>query len=195
MSMRYRFFYVFFASLLFALPIAAETVYTYTGANFDDSTIIASTDNPYSSSDYIALTLDLSAPLAANTTYVLDPSYGTASTLDSWTASNGLNTFSSINPGFGFIELVTDSSGNIEDWEFILIYEPSTEYGIESVNMGSGFVEMGITDDSTGNYGGESLTAGTWQETGAPVVPEPASLLLLGSGAAVLFAAWRRWRA
>jgi hypothetical protein len=192
--MRYRFFYVFFASLLFALPMAADTTYTYTGTDFTYTT--SSAAYPYSTSDYIAITLDLSAPLAANTSYILDPSYATPSTLDSWTASNGVNTFSSISPGFGFIELETDPSSNIEFWEIILFYEPSsTEYGIEAINSAGEFVEMGITDDSTGNYGGESLTAGTWQETGAPVVPEPASLLLLGSGVAALLTARRRWRA
>ncbi len=113
------------AAVLLPLPLLAETTYTYTGTPF---TAVIS---PYTTSDYLSITLNMSAPLADNL-------HGIYVTPDSWSITDGIYSDSSADVDslveFGF---VTDGGGAITEWyvqddsfssgtEFVTVYIPAT---------------------------------------------------------------------
>jgi hypothetical protein len=167
------------AAVLLPLPLLAETTYTYTGNPF------AYVISPYTTSDYLSITLNLSDPLGE--------SFGGYVTPDSWSITDGVYSDSSVDAKslveFGF---VTDGSGAITEW---LVEDESFSSGTEffTVNFPATDTDTAtIADRSlTGDIGGENVNdPGFWTEMSS--TPEPESLVLFGSGLIALAAVARR---
>jgi hypothetical protein len=102
---------LFLSIALSATPFTlhADTVYTYTGSDFDRFDYA---NTSYSTSDFVSVSFDLAAPLAPNlvTQLVLPTIY---------TVSDGVETvFPSMVSGSAFI-FSTDASGDIIDWNLV----------------------------------------------------------------------------
>jgi len=173
------------AGLLLPLPLLAETTYTYTGNPYTE------VFDAYTTSDYLSITFNLSAPLADNLA-------GVFITPDSWFITDGIYSDSSADADslveFG---VMTDGSGTIYDW---LVQDEFFSYGGEFISVNDiGTSESVVYDRSVitltgGTAGGENVNdPGTWTETGeTTVTPEPESLVLVGSGLVALAATARR---
>jgi hypothetical protein len=98
------------------LTLHADTVYTYTGNDFDRFDYA---NTSYSTSDFVSLSFDLAAPLGPNlVTQIVLPTI--------YTVSDGVETvYPSMVSGSAFI-FSTDASGNIIDWN--LVFEQFDTY-------------------------------------------------------------------
>jgi hypothetical protein len=155
------------------LRMYADTVYTYTGNNFDNFDYA---NTSYSTSDFISLSFDVEAPLAANlSTVMLTPT--------SYTVSDGVETLNQMTVSESIFIFSTDASGNINDWN--LVFEILDEDRAILTYWHPGLIDGG--DASLNGFGDGAWNVnspGTWTSSTTPpsTVPEPSTLLLLGSG-------------
>jgi hypothetical protein len=167
---------------LLAPSMSADTVYTYTGQNFDTFT----NSPPYNSSDHLAIQLQLSTPLLPNLNQA-----DVSGEIVSWTLSAGRDTYGSGNGGtYRTASFTTDASGNIVDWNTLF------------VGLGTfGFTSSGTTGDQAFDYvahgnswNASTASIGTWtNEESASPTPEPASTFLLLLGFGLILARKGRW--
>ena len=172
--------------VLAALPSTsalADTVYTYTGNPFTPSPV-----GIYTSSDFITGSFTVATTLAA------DSPYG-AITPESFTFSDGIQTFNSLSTSLAFFAVATDDTGNIVGWYISL----TADDHVASLNTSTGNV-IGVNDEAKIDQAGtiDRVFArndpGTWTEssTDPSPVPEPSSIVLFGTGALGLAGSVRR---
>jgi hypothetical protein len=170
-----------FAAVLMILPLSlkADTVYSYTGNNFNTFTSPHMGTGPneyYSTANSVSGSFIVDSPLAANLSNAfINPL--------EYSFTDGTTTFSASSPFFpaGF-EISTDANGNIVNWE-IGIQTPGAatdQYAIYTYNELQNIYDRGMVQIGFNSFTGEvTEDPGTWTE--API-PEPGSLILVGTG-------------
>lgn len=169
----------------FANPLAhADVIYTYTGNDF--TAVIGS---PFTTSDFVTLTLDYVHALPDNTISTITPK--------AWTFAAGpLSLSSTADPATDLIStyMGVNAEGVVTQWA-LEANANSPARGIATSN------QNGIAEDFafenppfSNNIGSNNQDPGTWTVT--YTVPEPPSLTLLGAGLAGVFTwlAWERRR-
>jgi hypothetical protein len=177
-----------FASLFFCASAKADTIYTYTGLQFNFF------EAPPGARTEITAVVDLSAPLGNNLTlgYVTPLSFEMSDGVT--TISGGLNATS-----YGF-EASTDSSGNIVDWDvssFCGLPDCGAGsggyWGLATRNIpnGTGVIDWSYTG-ALNDLVGVLNDPGKWTSTDPVATPEPSTLILLSSGLIALGFAKRK---
>lgn len=165
-----------------ALPAIADTVYTYTGNPY---TLFEGLSCPPVCS--ITATLEFATPLADNlgSNFLL-----AAVTPVSFSITDGSNKITPANQTFSDFAVETDSSGNIEAWEFHAAYmKGGTEIELTTRDHRTNQIQD-ETFFFSGPYALNSDDAGTWCSRSS--VPEPSSIFLILIAFATLYALFRR---
>lgn len=190
--------------LVFFSPVIslAAVIYTYTGGTFNAFNP-PSSPGGYNTSDFVSLTMVLTAPVPASTAM-------TAVTPTSFVISDGRNTITESTPNsISSFKLGTDVGGNVVEWDFgarKLFPSPVSvgdqEFHIFATKDINAFplpvqIARGeiITDQGPGSFGlrntrleyAQTGKLGTWT-----VVPEPSTSWLLLAGSSWLLARSRR---
>jgi hypothetical protein len=159
-----------------ALPARADTVYTYTGNPF--TTFVGGLSCPPEC--HITGEFTVVQPLAANLGNVsVSPS--------SFSFTDGNVTLTDASTGYTqaplFLFFSTDATGAITSWDVFLL---TSTYHIQTDNDSSGgtlfqYDVSGFGVGSGANIAIESGNPGSWSIS-STTVPEPSSLLLVGTG-------------
>jgi hypothetical protein len=183
MSRMWGFIVGIFALALSATSANASVVYTYIGNDF------TSADAPYSTSDYVSISLTFSAALGDNLPYshVVPTSFSISNGLVTITSANDLAAPNSY--GTPFFAVSTDNNGAILNWNVADIQAGPGQY-IDSRNFSGSILDVTLlTPDAYGNEASVD-DPGTWT-----VTPLPAALPLFATGLGVICVlAWRRKR-
>jgi hypothetical protein len=165
------------ALLTLTLPLAAETIYSYTGNPFG----VAS--GPYTASDRVTGSFDVSSPLAPNLNNALI-------TPDSFSFTDGIQLANETLIPHGRFFISTDATGDISDW-VIGWFLPDQGF-IYTNNL---YRDAGQTPPPNVFVDFNQFDPGTWtSQTITPeVVPEPESLLLAATGVMSTLAIRRRF--
>jgi hypothetical protein len=181
------------------MPVLAETIYTYTGnpftQGFDGTTFFPSPVAPFTSNDSISGWFSVATPLGANFCVSLPCQI----TPTAFSFTDGVDTFTESNvmgsvffPTGSQFFISTDVHGDIIDWSISLLIQssPSTSRSLDSEIFGMP-IDQGRVQDvfATNNH-----NPGTWTVSSGDVshVPEPSTLLLVGSGIVGLAGGIRR---
>ena len=179
------------AFTLIPLPIMASTTYTYTGHDF--GTAIVSPTLPYTTSDSISGSFTVTTALA-DSTY-----YGSATQLEadglSFSFTDGVYSYSGDSTIIsGLFSVTTDSSGAFSAWGIQILNSSGGYFSSEGVGApGSGYGD--VVYNSSDIYDALVQGSGTWVSSSSPAtpaIPEPSSLVLLGTGAVSLAGMARR---
>jgi hypothetical protein len=177
-----------------AASARADTIYTYTGNDFNFIQNDPLSSFPFSTSDFVSGTVDLANRIGDNGGVGLSNNGGVGLSDDnliSFSFSNGVQSFNYPGPpSFQFLQISnisTDSTGVITSW-YIDLNVLLFDYLI-TANSGT------ITEDSGGTSrsgGSNQGMPGTWTVTTTPL---PAALPLFSGGLAALgLFGWRRKR-
>jgi PEP-CTERM motif len=148
----------------------ADSIYTYTGQDFTQGT------RPFSTSDFISGSFTTTTPLADNLDLVSIHAVA-------FSFSDGVDTIDNAD-GDDFIEISTNASGAIVDWDITL----STANDVMLIHGGpnlAGIVPDGDTDNNFAAGSGQNSVSGVFTSAAsvpAAVTPEPSTLALLGTG-------------
>ena len=165
----------------------ADVTYTYTGNDFTSATF------PYTTSDSVTGSITLTSALADNiSSFINQP----AASIVSFSFSDGQQTITNANATLSQFDFETNSSGDITYWQLVVGIGSVFQDSIGTSNApGIAVVDQGVMDydnDAADNFN----DPGTWTTGSASTpVPEPGSLVLLGTGLAALAASFRAWGA
>ena len=170
------------ASLLtVSAPLMASTVYTYTGSDFNYSSVNNQPVNPpgtvaapYTTSDFVTATFTLTgntANLNSVSEFVSGP----------FSFNDGVQTINNTN-GTLFVTVSTDANGNLTSYNI----------GANNNSVANDFIDVNSAGSpaSFGKYqvnaglivSAGTNTLGTFTSTPVAATPEPGSLALLGTG-------------
>ena len=167
----------------------ADVTYTYTGNDFTTF----SSPTTYTTSDSVTGSITLTSALADNiSSFINQP----AASIVSFSFSDGQQTITNANATLSQFDFETNSSGDITYWQLVVGIGSVFEDSIGTSNApGIAVVDQGVMDydnDAADNFN----DPGTWTTGSASTpVPEPGSLVLLGTGLAALAASFRAWGA
>lgn len=150
----------------------ADTIYTYKGNPF------TLTYGPYTNSDFVSGSFTVASPLGAN--QEINPVNWTA-----YNFSDGVDTFTNNTPNFSASLVVgTDASGAITSWNLQLLDYPPYYETIVSLYLPTPRYMAADYGFSQLSSGGNVVDPGTWSSIDLTTsdVPEPSSLLLIGTG-------------
>ena len=176
-------------SAMVAASARADTIYTYTGNDFNFIGNDPLSSFPFSTSDFVSGTIDLRNPIGDNAVNVT-LSLNSLIFPGSFSFSNGVQSFNYPGPpSFEVFQfgIFTDSAGVITSWDIDLTILLSDE--LITANSGSTITDIGQTSRS---HGSNQDMPGTWTITTTPL---PAALPLFSGGLAALgLFGWRRKR-
>ncbi|HTW66482.1 MAG TPA: PEP-CTERM sorting domain-containing protein [Bryobacteraceae bacterium] len=173
------------AAIVLTVPLMADTVYTYTGNDFNAFTSPTS----YSGSDSVTGEITLASPLGDNLTFSSSDS-GNASPV-SFSFSDGVQTFTNAS-GLTSIDFnfETNASGQITEW-FISLGDGAGSDTIVTSDSGAGVFDYGVMSHDN-DMGEIERDPGTWSISSPSSVPEPGSLAFLGVALIAIIATERK---
>jgi hypothetical protein len=177
----------------------ANAIYTYTGNDFNLFTGVPST--VFNTSDRVTATITTIAALAPNLSEYLISSYAGSTT--TWSFSDGVDTLTnSDNPADvgGFFWVSTDSSGNIDQWDFSIESEDGEANIIITCTANPSCPtaeDLGSEGPAYLNYPAGRIVSdpGSWAETtSGAATPEPSTGIMAILGVLALRQATGRRR-
>jgi len=169
----------------FSQYVRADTIYTYTGASFTD------VYGPYSTSDRVTITLSTGSPLDLTTLTDV------TALVTGYVINDGVNTLTNLNSNSS-IGIMTNPDGTISRWIIQASFPQVVSVGgyfagidslygpgpngdaVDNGSFGTCLTVLGsvCSGGTTDGYGIRRDAPGVWKVS----VPEPASILLLGTG-------------
>lgn len=167
-------------------PAMASVTYTYIGHDF------TTYQSPYKSTDHVSGSLTFSTPLPRNLTYSDLAGYSIF-----FSFTDGVQTLTNIGTNANAYLFdpyaATNSSGAISEWSFSFINGSNSSDKIVTQDHSSAIGDLGqkqicLKGFGCLNYQGSTTSPGRWP------VPEPSTILVLGSGLLGLAVTYRRRR-